>query len=63
MIDTNSACLEFETTLRGIFINGIDLISWNDKNKITEFKVLIRPLKAVNILHEMMGLMLKKLQK
>ena len=43
-------------------LNGIDLISWNDQNKITEFKVLIRPLKAVNILHEMMGLMLKKLQ-
>ena len=62
VIGTNSACLEFETTIRGIFINGIDLISWNDQNKITEFKVLIRPLKAVNILHEMMGHMLKKLQ-
>jgi hypothetical protein len=33
----------------------VDLISWNDKNKISEFKVLIRPLKGVQLIHELMG--------
>ena len=58
----NSACLEFETEMNGIFVNGVDLITWNDDNKITEFKVIVRPLQAVNTLHEMMGKMLDKLK-
>lgn len=53
-----SATLEFETTLEGISINGIDMIGWNDKGQITSFKVMVRPLKAVNKLHEMMGKLL-----
>ncbi|MDG2060418.1 MAG: nuclear transport factor 2 family protein [SAR86 cluster bacterium] len=63
VIGERDAFLEFETTIQGIYINGIDLITWNEKNKITEFKVLIRPLKAVNMLHQMMGSMLEKLNK
>ena len=62
VINGNTACLEFETEMNGIYVNGIDLITWNDDNKITEFKVLIRPLQAVNTLHEMMGKMLDKLK-
>ena len=62
IIQGNSACLEFETEMNGIYVNGIDLITWDDDNKITEFKVLVRPLQAVNTLHEMMGKMLDKLK-
>ena len=62
MITGNTACLEFETEMNGIYVNGIDLITWDENNKIIEFKVLIRPLQAVNTLHEMMGRMLEKLK-
>ena len=62
VINGNTACLEFETEMNGIYVNGIDLITWDENNKITEFKVLIRPLQAVNTLHEMMGRMLEKLK-
>jgi len=55
------AVLEFETQLDGITINGVDIISWNQDNQITEFKVMVRPLKAINKVHEMMGAMLQKL--
>ena len=62
IISGNSACLEFETEMNGIYVNGIDLITWDVDNKITEFKVIVRPLQAVNTLHEMMGKMLDKLK-
>ena len=57
----DSAVLEFESTVEGIRINGVDIISWNADGKITDFKVMVRPLKGVNKLHEMMGRMLAKL--
>jgi hypothetical protein len=50
-----SAVLEFESTVEGVLVNGVDLITWNAANKITDFKVMVRPLKAVNKLHEMMA--------
>ena len=62
IVHDNYACLEFETEINGIYVNGIDLITWNEENKITEFKVLVRPLQAVNTLHQMMGEMLDKLK-
>ena len=62
IVQDNNACLEFETEINGIYVNGIDLITWNEENKITEFKVLVRPLQAVNTLHQMMGEMLDKLK-
>ena len=62
IVNGNQACLEFETEMNGIYVNGIDLISWNEEDKITEFKVLVRPLQAVNTLHQMMGEMLDKLK-
>ncbi len=54
-----SAVLEFQSTVEGITINGVDIISWNESGQITNFKVMVRPLKAVNKLHEMMGRMLQ----
>lgn len=50
-----SAILEFESEIDGIKINGIDMIWWNDADQITRFKVMVRPLKAINMLHQMMG--------
>jgi hypothetical protein len=49
------AVLEFEVKLDGITVNGVDMIKWNDAGKITEFKVLLRPLKAVNLIHQKMA--------
>jgi hypothetical protein len=55
----NSAVLEFEAVCEGITINGVDMIEWNAAGQITRFKVMVRPLKAVNKLHELMGRMLQ----
>ncbi len=43
----NSVVLEFETETDGMYVNGIDIITWNDAGKIIEFKVMIRPEKAL----------------
>jgi ketosteroid isomerase-like protein len=53
------AVLEFEVELDGITINGVDMIKWNEAGKITEFKVMLRPLKAVNLIHRKMAEMLQ----
>jgi hypothetical protein len=50
-----SAVLEFSTVLDGITVNGIDMIFWDEHNRINRFKVMVRPLKAVNQIHQMMG--------
>lgn len=56
------AMLEFVTEIDGVRINGIDLIRWNDAGQIVDFKVMVRPLKAVNLLHQQMGAMLERLK-
>jgi hypothetical protein len=56
----DSAVLEFSTVIDGITINGVDLIWWNEQNLITRFKVMIRPLKAINLIHQKMGEMLSR---
>lgn len=61
LTNANTAFLEFETEINGVYINGVDMISLDDEGKIKEFKVMLRPLQAVNMVHEMMGQMLKKL--
>jgi len=62
IIGTHDAVLEFTTEIDGIQINGIDLIRWNDAGQIVDFKVMVRPLKAVTMLHQQMGAMLDKLK-
>jgi hypothetical protein len=47
--------LEFYSEVDGITINGVDIISWNAAGLITHFKVMVRPLKAINTLHAKMG--------
>ena len=52
----HGAVLEFETEIEGITINGVDIITFSDdKSLITHFKVMVRPLKAINLLHRLMG--------
>ena len=58
----NHAMLEFETMVGDVFVNGVDIITCDDDGKIVEFKVMIRPLKAINKVHEQMGAMLEKMQ-
>ena len=58
----NSAILEFENEIDGIKVNGIDMIWWNEDRKITRFKVMVRPLQAVNKMHAKMGEMLAKMK-
>jgi ketosteroid isomerase-like protein len=55
----NGAVLEFEKEIDGIVINGVDIITFAD-GKITHFKVMVRPLKAMNLLHQLMGAQLAK---
>lgn len=62
LVGEHDAMLEFETEIDGILVNGVDLIKWNAAGKIVEFKVMIRPLKAINLIHERIGAMLQAMQ-
>jgi hypothetical protein len=62
VMNTKDAILEFTAEIDGISINGVDMISVNEAGKLNVFKVMIRPLKAVNLIHEKMGEILKEMQ-
>jgi len=51
----NGAVLEFETEIEGIKLNGVDIIGFSEDDRIARFKVMVRPLKAINLLHRLMG--------
>jgi hypothetical protein len=55
------AVVEFEGEIDGIRINGVDMITVGDDGRITHFKVMVRPLKALNLLHRLMGEQLTQL--
>ena len=57
--DDGQAMLEFTSVLDGVEINGVDIVSWDKNDLITDFKVMVRPVKAVNIIWEKMGEMLE----
>jgi ketosteroid isomerase-like protein len=58
----NDAVLEFEVEINGILVNGVDLLKLDAAGKIVEFKVMLRPLKAINLIHERMGEMLRTMR-
>ena len=60
IVGENDAALEFEVEIEGIAVNGVDLLKWNDHGQIIEFKVMLRPLKAVNLIHQKMAEMLNR---
>jgi hypothetical protein len=55
----SEAVLEFVVIIDGIEVNGVDMIRWNDAGRIVDFKVMLRPLKAINLIHQKMGAMLQ----
>ncbi|HET9061657.1 MAG TPA: nuclear transport factor 2 family protein [Candidatus Binatia bacterium] len=57
----SDAILEFVAEIDGIHVNGVDMMHWNAEGKIDDFKVMVRPLKAVNLLHGLMARMLEQL--
>ncbi len=61
VLATDVAVLEFETTVEGKYVNGVDIIRVNEQGLIVEFRVMIRPLQAVNAVHAQMKAMLEKL--
>ncbi len=62
VIGPRDAALEFQAEIDGISVNGIDLIRWDDTGRIVDFKVMVRPLKAVNLLHAQMRAMLASMK-
>ncbi len=59
VVGARDAVLEFEVEIDGIVVNGVDMIRWDDAGRIVDFKVMIRPLKAVNLIHQKMAEMLQ----
>ena len=62
IVGPSDAMLEFETEIDGVVVNGVDIIRWNADGRIVDFKVMIRPLKGINIIHRKMGEMLAAAQ-
>ena len=60
LVDAPNVLLEFETELDGVHVNGIDLIRFDESGRIVDFKVMIRPLKAVNKVWELMAARLER---
>jgi hypothetical protein len=61
VVTPQHAVLEFTCDLDGIVVNGVDIMTFDDAGKIVEFKVMVRPLKAVNLMHAKMKAMLEEL--
>ena len=61
LVDGLDSVLEFETYIDDISVNGVDIIRWNDEGKIIDFKVMIRPLRAIGALQKKMSEALDKL--
>lgn len=55
--------LEFTKEIDGVHINGVDIVKYNEQGQIVDFKVMVRPLKAMQKLHQKMGEMLMKIKK
>ena len=62
VLTDDTAVLEFETTVEGKYVNGVDIIRCDDAGRIVEFRVMIRPLQAINLVHRQMGAMLETMK-
>jgi hypothetical protein len=63
IVGEREAALEFMVEIEGISVNGIDLIRWGEDGRIVDFKVMLRPLKAINLVHQKMAAMLEAMKK
>ena len=61
VVNGSQAVLEFEAEIEGIHINGVDMIRWDADGRIVDFKVMVRPLKAIHLLHDLMRQMLEQM--
>ena len=61
VVTPSHAVLEFVCDLDGIVVNGVDIMTFDEQGKIVEFKVMVRPLKAVNLMHARMRQVLEDL--
>ncbi|WP_373079756.1 nuclear transport factor 2 family protein [Zhongshania sp.] len=61
VVDGQNAVLEFMVEVDGITVNGVDMIHWDDSGKIDDFKVMLRPYKAINLIKDKMRAMLESL--
>jgi hypothetical protein len=59
IVSDHDAALEFVVEIDGISVNGVDMIAWDDDGRIVDFKVMLRPLKAINLIHQKMAAMLQ----
>lgn len=59
IVGDGDAMLEFETEIDGVLVNGVDIIKWNEAGRIVEFKVMLRPLKAINLVQQRMAELLQ----
>jgi hypothetical protein len=57
----NNFVLEFETQIDDVHVNGVDIITWDDQGLITDFKVMIRPLRAMNVVQQRMAELLEQM--
>ena len=62
IVGPNDAMLEFETEVDGVVVNGVDILRWNDAGQVVDFKVMLRPLKGINVIHQKMGELLAAAQ-
>lgn len=62
LVDGENAMLEFTTEMEGITVNGVDIIRFDADGMIVDFKVMVRPLKAVNKVWDMMAAQLERSQ-
>jgi len=62
IVGPSDAMFEFETDIDGVHVNGVDLIKWNPAGLIVDFKVMVRPLKAIQLIHQRMAAMLQAAQ-
>jgi hypothetical protein len=60
LVGMHDAVLEFEVEIDGIHVNGVDMLRWDDAGRVVEFKVMLRPLKAVNLIHQKMAATLEE---
>jgi len=63
IIGNQQFMLEFTNVIDGVIINGVDIVTYNEDNQITEFKVMVRPLQGMQKLHQKMMEMLENFKK
>lgn len=59
VVGEHDAVLEFQAEIDGVLVNGVDMLKWSDTGRIVEFKVMLRPLKAIQLIQQKMAAMLQ----